>query len=38
MLTVVIVGASATSSFLRGDGSRVVYTPRGYSTKHGAFS
>ena len=38
MLTIIIVGASTTSSFLRGDGSRVVYTPRGYSTKHGALS
>jgi cobalt-precorrin 5A hydrolase/precorrin-3B C17-methyltransferase len=36
MLTIVIVGASSTRSFVRGDGSRMVYTPRGYSAKHGA--
>ena len=36
MLTIVIVGASTTRSYLRGDGSRMVYTPRGYSARHGA--
>jgi cobalt-precorrin 5A hydrolase/precorrin-3B C17-methyltransferase len=36
MLTTVIVGASTTRSFLRGDGGRVVYTPRGYAAKRGA--
>ena len=30
MLTVVLVGASTTRSFTGGDGSRLVYTPRGY--------
>ena len=30
MLTLVLVGSSATRSFTRGDGSVAVYTPRGY--------
>jgi precorrin-3B methylase len=30
MLTVVLVGASTTRAFTGGDGSRRVYTPRGY--------
>lgn len=33
MLTIVLVGASQTRAFARGDGTRVVYTPRGYAAK-----
>lgn len=31
MLSTVIIGASTTRTFKRGDGSDVVYTPRGYT-------
>lgn len=33
MLTLVIVGASTTRAFTRGDGTTIVYTPRGYAAK-----
>lgn len=36
MLTLVLVGSSATRSFARGDGSVSVYTPRGYAPAAGA--
>ena len=33
MLTIVLVGASASRAFRRGDGRRVAFTPRGYDRK-----
>jgi cobalt-precorrin 5A hydrolase/precorrin-3B C17-methyltransferase len=33
MLTIVIVGSSQSKSFVRGDGRRYAYTPRGYAKK-----
>ena len=36
MLTTVLVGSSQTRVFTRGDGTRCVYTPRGYSAKGGS--
>jgi len=33
MLTIVIVGSSATRTFTRGDGRAHAYTPRGYAAK-----
>ncbi|HXK54837.1 MAG TPA: hypothetical protein PK405_09140, partial [Hyphomicrobiales bacterium] len=33
MLTIVIVGSSATRAFTRGDGRTHAYTPRGYAAK-----
>lgn len=33
MLTIVLVGASTSKAFTRGDGRRVAYTPRGYEKK-----
>jgi cobalt-precorrin 5A hydrolase/precorrin-3B C17-methyltransferase len=33
MLTVVLVGSSASRAFTRGDGRTVAYTPRGYARK-----
>ncbi|WP_420393806.1 precorrin-3B C(17)-methyltransferase [Acuticoccus sp.] len=32
MLSIVLVGASTTRAFVRGDGLPLVYTPRGYAT------
>ena len=34
MLTIVLIGSSQSRAFGRGDGSRVTFTPRGYSAKH----
>ncbi len=34
MLTLVLVGSSATRTMARGDGRLWVYTPRGYAAKH----
>jgi len=34
MLTLVLVGSSATRTVARGDGRLWVYTPRGYAAKH----
>jgi cobalt-precorrin 5A hydrolase/precorrin-3B C17-methyltransferase len=36
MLTLVIVGSSATRAVQRPDGGQWVYTPRGYAKKMGA--
>ncbi len=33
MLTIVLIGASASRAFKRGDGRTVAYTPRGYAKK-----
>ena len=33
MLTVVMIGASTSRAFMRGDGRKVAYTPRGYENK-----
>lgn len=33
MLTLVMIGSKETRTFLRGDGSTAVYTPRGYAGK-----
>lgn len=33
MLTIVLIGASTSKAFTRGDGTRVAYTPRGYEKK-----
>jgi cobalt-precorrin 5A hydrolase/precorrin-3B C17-methyltransferase len=33
MLTIVLIGATASRSFQRGDGSTVAFTPRGYANK-----
>jgi cobalt-precorrin 5A hydrolase / precorrin-3B C17-methyltransferase len=33
MLTIVLVGASESRSFTRGDGTTLAYTPRGYAEK-----
>jgi cobalt-precorrin 5A hydrolase / precorrin-3B C17-methyltransferase len=33
MLTIVLVGASMSRSFTRGDGTTLAYTPRGYAEK-----
>ncbi len=33
MLTIVIFGSSGSKSFMRGDGSMVAFTPRGYAKK-----
>jgi cobalt-precorrin 5A hydrolase / cobalt-factor III methyltransferase / precorrin-3B C17-methyltransferase len=38
MTTLVLVGASTTRAFARGDGSAAVYTPRGYARKREATS
>src|SRR5690606_11404634 len=35
MLTIVLVGASTSRAFRRGDGRTVAFTPRGYARKHG---
>jgi cobalt-precorrin 5A hydrolase/precorrin-3B C17-methyltransferase len=35
MLTIVLVGASTSRSFMRGSGQTVAYTPRGYASKAG---
>ena len=36
MLTLVMVGASQSKSFMRGDGRTYAYTPRGYAKKRDA--
>jgi cobalt-precorrin 5A hydrolase/precorrin-3B C17-methyltransferase len=36
MLSVVLVGSTATRSFARGDGTSAVYTPRGYAVEAGS--
>jgi cobalt-precorrin 5A hydrolase/precorrin-3B C17-methyltransferase len=36
MLTLVMVGASQSKSFMRGDGALYAYTPRGYANKREA--
>ena len=36
MMSLVLVGSSATRTLERGDGSVRVYTPRGYEAKRGA--
>ncbi len=36
MLTIVLIGASTSRAFTRGDGRTVTYTPRGYARKAGA--
>lgn len=33
MLTIVLIGASASRAFMRGDGQMVTFTPRGYENK-----
>ena len=33
MLTIVMIGASTSRAFVRGDGKTVAYTPRGYAAK-----
>jgi cobalt-precorrin 5A hydrolase/precorrin-3B C17-methyltransferase len=33
MLTIVLIGASTSRAFVRGDGRTVAYTPRGYAGK-----
>jgi cobalt-precorrin 5A hydrolase/precorrin-3B C17-methyltransferase len=33
MLTIVLIGASTSKAFVRGDGRTVAYTPRGYAKK-----
>lgn len=33
MLTIVLIGASTSRTFVRGDGRTVAYTPRGYAVK-----
>ena len=33
MLTIVLIGASTSRAFTRGDGRTVAYTPRGYAAK-----
>ena len=33
MMTVVLIGSSASRAFRRGDGRLVAYTPRGYARK-----
>jgi len=33
MLTIVLIGASSSRAFSRGDGSTAAYTPRGYANK-----
>ena len=33
MLTIVLIGASTSREFVRGDGKRVAYTPRGYAAR-----
>ena len=33
MLSLVLVGSRASRSFLRGDGTAIAYTPRGYASK-----
>jgi precorrin-3B methylase len=33
MTTLIIVGATTTRAFARGDGRAAVYTPRGYAAK-----
>ena len=38
MLTVVLVGSTATRRVARGDGGCWVYTPRGYAAKGGKSS
>jgi cobalt-precorrin 5A hydrolase/precorrin-3B C17-methyltransferase len=38
MLTIVLVGSTATRRLARGDGGRWVYTPRGYAAKAGKSS
>jgi cobalt-precorrin 5A hydrolase/precorrin-3B C17-methyltransferase len=35
MMTVVLIGSSASRAFRRGDGRLVAYTPRGYARKAG---
>jgi cobalt-precorrin 5A hydrolase/precorrin-3B C17-methyltransferase len=35
MLTIVLIGASTSRSFMRGSGETVAYTPRGYARKAG---
>lgn len=34
MLTIVLIGASQSRAFVRGDGKTVAFTPRGYEAKH----
>lgn len=36
MLTIILIGASTSKAFTRGDGRRVAYTPRGYERKAAA--
>ena len=36
MLTIVLIGSSASRAFKRGDGHVVAYTPRGYARKAAA--
>ena len=36
MLTIVVIGASASRAFTRGDGRTIAYTPRGYARKASA--
>jgi cobalt-precorrin 5A hydrolase/precorrin-3B C17-methyltransferase len=33
MLSVVLIGARSSRSFLRGDATTIAYTPRGYASK-----
>ena len=33
MLTIVLIGASTSRAFTRGDGQTVAFTPRGYAKK-----
>src|SRR5690606_40649876 len=33
MLTIVLIGASTSKAFARGDGTTVAFTPRGYAGK-----
>ena len=33
MLTILVIGASTSRAFVRGDGATVAYTPRGYARK-----
>ncbi|RUT28901.1 precorrin-3B C(17)-methyltransferase [Arsenicitalea aurantiaca] len=38
MLTIVLIGASSSRAFTRGDGRTVAFTPRGYARKAGLLS
>jgi cobalt-precorrin 5A hydrolase/precorrin-3B C17-methyltransferase len=38
MLTIVLIGASSSHAFMRGDRRTVAYTPRGYAAKAGSRS